>query len=381
MMEEGSQLDEEEPTAVGGERRDLKPWSWLFLISIPVILILMFTWYWQFAVVSIFLFLPTLRLFWWWRENQQYAGPLDHVVSSYAQGFYLIFAVSNVSAIVAFVLAQVLLVWLFVIFSGGTWNGRGEAINSLIEGGSWAAWVLTEECWKATFAFWAKERRAHVIGERNRETKAWVSAATATAFGYATSQSILFVCVFTAILAKDGKVTMEELGSLFLLAFIFGAVSQPLSILCSYLVGLELTRDTPPNQALRWPAAIRMAYVFQFFLWLAVFGSVSQIAGLVFMFFSVVALYIAICKRILYVESQLPFEYMSEAARLRRHLGFALLDTNEQAAAAAATSGACDNEMVEMHSTTTETAPETSTSNPLPVLADNTATPKDIVEL
>ena len=264
---EKEEEEEEFASRFSSPRRSLKPWSWLFVLSIPTILALMCVWYWQLALVSMTLMLPSGRLFWWWRENRQYAGPLDHVISSYAQGFYVIFVIANVSAFVAFSIA------FAVLETAASLVSDSASLHLLVMGCSFAAWVLTEEAWKVTFAFWAKQRRTHVIGDRNRETKAWVSAATATAFGYATSQSILFVIFFTAILSENG-ISASELRSLFLNGVLFGAISQPLSILTSHLIGLELTRDATPIQAIKWPAAARCAYVFQFFFWIAVFYSV-----------------------------------------------------------------------------------------------------------
>ena len=310
-----SQEEEEEDQNLF--RRRLKPWSWLFLGSLPVVFGLMFLWYWQFAVVSLMLFaLPSLRLFLWWRKNESFAGPLDHLISSFAQGFYLVFFVANVSASIAYIS-------VFLILSTFIPNVL------IVSGFAWSSWVALEEVWKAYFAAYQKNRRQHTVSKNSG--KAWVSAATATTFGYATSQSILFACVFAAVLGSDGKVTNKEFGDLVLFAYLFGLLTMPLTILTSYLIGLELTRDTPHLTAIRWPVCLRVLYVFQFFFWFAIFATVpgGPLLSFIFIAASVYAVYRATLKRIELVEAQLPFHLLTDLRRLRRNLGFSLLGNNE----------------------------------------------------
>jgi len=302
------------------EPRKLKPWSWTFLASLPVVFALMCLWYWQFALVSVFLFaLPSARLYAWWARNKDFAGPLDHLVSSYAQGFYLVFFVASVCAVFAFVVT-ISILGVFVALAGDS-----TFASLLVVGLGWIAWVCVEELWKVTFSYWQKKRRVHVVRDP-RQTKAWVVAATATAFGYATSQSILFTCAFAAIEAIDKKITDAELGYLFLFAFIFGSLSMPMTILTSYLQGLELTKDDSSFvRIVAWPVLLRSLYVFQFYFWVAVFGPVSFLLALFFILLTMVAVYYATFWRIRHVEAELPLDFMRSVAPLRRELGFALL--------------------------------------------------------
>mmetsp|Transcript_6809 Transcript_6809/g.9528 ORF Transcript_6809/g.9528 Transcript_6809/m.9528 type:complete len:409 (-) Transcript_6809:34-1260(-) len=343
--------------------RQLKPWSWLFLFTLPIILILMAVWYWQFAFISFLISLPSVRLYFWWYRNQEFAGPLDHLVSSYAQGFYLIFAVSNLSASLAFIATNATLRWLATVLIGNDIGGN-RYLKTLIEGAAWSAWVIVEEAWKVSFASWAKRRRAHVH-LNPRETKAWVSAATATAFGYATSQSILFVCVFTALFAVDDKISWTEFGWLLLYAFIFGAVAMPLSVLASYLAGLELTRATHPLLALIWPAGLRVAYVFQFFFWFTIFAKQDNLIHLFLIALSIVAVYYVTSRRIRFVESTLPINFIQNVAPLRRDFGFALLPSSENSDDNAF--GISSNREFRYSKQTTEMV--SVQTNPLPVLS------------
>ena len=259
------------------------------------------------------------------------------------------------------------------LLTGGEFSGRG-ALGWLVEGASWSAWVVCEEAWKVAFAAHAKQRRAHVIGEHNRNTKAWVLASTATAFGYATSQSILFCFLFTTLVSADGRVSLIELGWLVLYGLLFGAISQPLSILTSYLAGLELTRETAPAAALAWPALLRVAYVFQFFFWIACLGEASNWIALVLICVSVVAVYALAVRRVRHVQRALPFQLMEETQHLREVFGFRALnmtddDDDDQARAA-------------RHPRTATCELVTSTISPLPAEAGKVSvTDDDIVEL
>mmetsp|Transcript_9482 Transcript_9482/g.30973 ORF Transcript_9482/g.30973 Transcript_9482/m.30973 type:complete len:408 (+) Transcript_9482:100-1323(+) len=308
--------------------RALKPWSLLFCACLPLALMLSFLWYWQFALIAMVLCgVPTLRLFLWWKKNEDFAGPLDHVVSSFAQGFVVIFAAANASAAVGWLVTWLFLEFFFRIISAGAYDGGGP-LGLLIMGCAWSTWVTIEEMWKVSFARWQKQRRAHVVRDP-RETKAWISAATATAFGYATSQSVLFACLFAALLGADNKITWTEFGWLAVFAVAFGALSMPLTILTSYLIGLELTRDSPPATAIKWPVGLRVSYVFQFFLWYAAFRPVSGWLTLLFSLLSITAVYYATVKRIAFVEHQLPFDFLQNVAPLRRDLGFSLLPSGD----------------------------------------------------
>ena len=141
--------DAPEPTIAAG-LRSLKPWSALFAFAyLPLILILMTVWFWQCMFISLLILAPSLRLLFWWRRNSRYC-PLDHLVSSYAQGFVVIFLCVDVSGLVAFVMASSI---LFVLCDAGFCLFFVDAVR-------FSMWVAIEEAWKLGFAMCARARAA-----------------------------------------------------------------------------------------------------------------------------------------------------------------------------------------------------------------------------
>ena len=104
------------------EIKKFKPWTIGFVALLPLILLLMWVWHWQFMFVTLLLFMPSARLATWWRANR-HVCPLDHVLSSYAQGFVGLTICAMGPGIVAFFIVLVTSIPFFSL------------IAALLEGG------------------------------------------------------------------------------------------------------------------------------------------------------------------------------------------------------------------------------------------------------
>ena len=204
------------------EVKKLKPWTILFLALLPTILILIWSWHWQFFIVTLLLFLPTARLGAWWLANR-HVCPLDHVLSSYAQGFVGLTICAMGPGIVAFFIVLVTSIPFFSLIA------------------AFAAWVFVEEIMCVMFTRLSKRLRRHRVGAAGTATKAWAIFSTASSVGFATAQIILAMMIVFLIDASDHKISNGETGWLFMMVLIFAFFWMPMRIITSYLVGLELT--------------------------------------------------------------------------------------------------------------------------------------------
>merc|ERR1711916_316707 len=79
---------------------NLKCSNKLFLVSLVVVFLLFGLWHWEAPLIAILLVSPSSRLVFWWKNNMHVA-PLDHILASYAQGFWVLVVVGTFSAFIA----------------------------------------------------------------------------------------------------------------------------------------------------------------------------------------------------------------------------------------------------------------------------------------
>ena len=204
------------------EIKKFKPWTIGFVALLPTILLLMWVWHWEFMFVTLLLFMPSARLATWWRANR-HVCPLDHVLSSYAQGFVGLTICAMGPGLIAFFIVTIFPIPFINLIAG------------------FAAWAFVEEIMCVLFTRLSKRLRKHRVGAAGTATKAWAIFSTASSVGFATAQIILGMILVFAIDDADGKISGGEFGWLFMMALIFAFFWMPLRIICSYLVGLELT--------------------------------------------------------------------------------------------------------------------------------------------
>ena len=76
------------------------------------------SWHWEYTISSFALLVPTARLVWWWLKHQD-VSTLDHLVYSYALGFYPVFVIASGVAYTAWLFVGVFVVGLLLVLSGG----------------------------------------------------------------------------------------------------------------------------------------------------------------------------------------------------------------------------------------------------------------------
>mmetsp|Transcript_10079 Transcript_10079/g.26114 ORF Transcript_10079/g.26114 Transcript_10079/m.26114 type:complete len:584 (-) Transcript_10079:424-2175(-) len=335
------------------ERRLFKPLTVAFLSSYPVLLIAALAWRWQFGVVMLLLVLPPkLLLMQWWRASS-HVCPLEHVLSSFGQGFWVLATLAvatglpfyhftqGVSQVVLYLLGfSPIYVYLFSMLAG------------------FGAFILVEELWKLNFARWAMYKRQHRLG--GSSAKGFVVAAVSTSLGHACAISALLSLVVSWTMVRmaemaraqaeaygDGVYVADtpsdiELEWLIWWAFVFAGVSMPLNVVCSYEVALRLSLLTPaqlrierglrpsdarsptlcaPAELVRivaWPAVGRTLFAAQVPLWLMALPPAGASALIVI---SGGALYAAMVMRVRALEGSMPRMREGELQRF----GFALL--------------------------------------------------------
>jgi hypothetical protein len=227
-------------------------------------------WHWQFIMVSAILtaapiFLPRFGLASMWRKHPE--CPVDHLISSYAQGMtFPTFVIATGSALIAWLLTEIILgLILSPLFATALW-WLAYLVVRLVE---WTLFVAVEEYWKITFAISAKARRQHRVGDT--DTLAHTLGSLAGGIGYATAQGIAIVILLCAGLddasSAGGKtITPEETGLLVWLGLLLALMNIPLHSITSYLEGLDVTAgDKTMFEMLKLPVAIRSVFIFQFF--------------------------------------------------------------------------------------------------------------------
>ena len=302
----------------------LEPVSKAFLVSIPALLICFLAYHWQMFLCVLVLLLPTVRLALWWCKQGHAVVPLDYILQSFAKGFYILLILGTGCGFVAWLFASIIIYGLFEALFGNSnylgWFWLAEALR-------WCTFCFVEELWKGLFVRWDRLRRQEEVGAL---TRAHAISGVALSLGYATSQSLLFVLLITAILENNGdahaqathEITGDEFGLMVFFSFFFGAVSMPLNIMGTYLTGIainEAGEDSgecccmgggfdcdrcgyPPQgraglcaflRILRWPIALRTALITQFIVWIVVWGLVvgSWLLAFSFMVLSVAGLY------------------------------------------------------------------------------------------
>ena len=102
-----------EAKTIQGQLYKLKPWTYAQLALLGLILLLFLTWHWQLVLVVLALLIPTLgKLLMWWQKHPERC-PLDHVLSSYCLGLFVLAVPAMATALIAFVLTFWILAIIF----------------------------------------------------------------------------------------------------------------------------------------------------------------------------------------------------------------------------------------------------------------------------
>lgn len=285
------------------ERKLFKPLTFAFLASYPALVLGSLLWRWQFGVVALLLLLPPkLLLLQWWRGSA-HACPLEHVLSSFGQGFWLLAGIAVASGLPAFELTRGVVEVL--LFSAGL-PSLYVYVCSLLAG--FGAFIAVEEVWKLNFARWAMYKRQHRLGPAS--AKGFAIATVATSLGHACAISLLlslyvsWLMVHMAAVARDeargagarayaDAIPDIDFDWLVFWAFVFAGVAMPLNVACAYEVALrlsalgarELRIERGPRadgvgvgpslcapaallRVLAWPVAGRTLFLAQVPLWL-----------------------------------------------------------------------------------------------------------------
>lgn len=81
------------------------------------------------AMCSVVLLLPSLRLFVWWQLRGKEIVPLDYLISSYAQGFWILLVLGAGMGFVVWLLATIIFYLIaFAIF--GTSHFQVDHVSS-----------------------------------------------------------------------------------------------------------------------------------------------------------------------------------------------------------------------------------------------------------
>ena len=370
-----------EAKTIQGQLYKLKPWTYAQLALLVLILFLFLTWHWQLVLVVLALLIPTLgKLLMWWQKNPERC-PLDHVLSSYCLGLFVLAVPAMATALIAFVLAFWILVIIFFSLP------LPDALSLLLVFlGCWGVFCLIEDLWHVSALRRQNRRRAHHHRGPTAQRKAGAAYAAATAVGYATAQCVALTCIVTAFMdghsafelhderrhSKYGTITPNEGFFLFVLALIFTWYWLPLRLLCSHLLALEVARnDAAAQQAgnaqppaccscddacpatasgqmcghrcsgfwnvIGWPLTLRTLHMTSF-LYITIFLLGNFFLWLAVVFVSGALLMYGAWRRVLYVEDTID-PNAREAAGLRELYGFSLLagDAEEAAVAPPAT--------------------------------------------
>ena len=256
-----------EAKTIQGQLYKLKPWTYAQLALLVLILFLFLYWHWQLVLVVLALLIPTLgKLLTWWQKHPERC-PLDHVLSSYCLGLFVLAVPAMAPALIAFVLTFWILVIIFFSLP------LPDALSLLLVVlGCWGVFCLIEDLWHVSALRRQNRRRAHHHRGPTAQRKAGAAYAAATAVGYATAQCVALTCIVTAFMdghsafelpderrhSKFGTITPNEGFFLFVLALIFTWYWLPLRLMCSHLLALEVARsDAAASKAAGGAAATR----------------------------------------------------------------------------------------------------------------------------
>eukprot|EP00614_Pseudopedinella_elastica_P007164 CAMPEP_0172611494 /NCGR_PEP_ID=MMETSP1068-20121228/31164_1 /TAXON_ID=35684 /ORGANISM="Pseudopedinella elastica, Strain CCMP716" /LENGTH=555 /DNA_ID=CAMNT_0013415477 /DNA_START=69 /DNA_END=1736 /DNA_ORIENTATION=+ len=225
-------------------KNDLKPMSQFMLISVVVVLLFFLTWHWQMFFCALVLLLPTVRLYGWWYGQGHRVIPLDFIISSYAQGFWILIMLGTGLAFVTWIVASVFLYGIFGMMFGF------ETMLSwfwLVEFLRWGTFCAVEEILKAQFVRFDRIRRQHRVGP---SAKAHGVSALSLGLGYASAQVLLFMMLVTEILANNGgphaqkeqRIKFDEFGWMVFWSLFFGLVTMPLNLMATYMVGISVSK-------------------------------------------------------------------------------------------------------------------------------------------
>jgi len=371
-----------EAKTIQGQLYKLKPRTYAQLALLVLILFLFLYWHWQLVLVVLALLIPTLgKLLTWWQKHPERC-PLDHVLSSYCLGLFVLAVPAMATALIAFVLTFWILVIIFFSLP------LPDALSLLLVVlGCWGVFCLIEDLWHVSFLRRQNRARAHHHRGPTAQRKAGVAYAAATAVGYATAQCVALTCIVTAFMdghsyfewgserrhSEKGDITKTEGVFLFFFALIFTWYWLPLRLMCSHLLALEVARsDAAAQQAgnaapppccscddvcpatasgqmcghrcsgfwtvIAWPLTLRTLHMTSFLyitIWLL---GVSFWLWLAVVFVVGTLLMYGAWRRVLYVEDTID-PNAREAAGLRELYGFSLLagDADEAAVAPPAT--------------------------------------------
>lgn len=261
----------------------------LFFIGVfsLTILLVAVLWHWQFLIGCICILLPTVRLIFWWRKHREFCT-LDHVISSYALGSTILFIAATGVGFVAWIITAL---FFYLLFDSMTASSGVKVWIWFVEVFRWTAFIFVEELCKLCFV---RHDRLVTMQRGNGNERAHVIAASASALGYATAQSILFLWIVTLVMESDEehKIDNTELAELLIVTIIFSCISMPLNVMTSYLEAVavaQMYRREPPSaddtsrrmfppmprvreffSILIQPVMIRTLFVIQFFFWAAV---------------------------------------------------------------------------------------------------------------
>ncbi len=219
-----------EAKTIQGQLYKLKPRTYAQLALLVLILFLFLYWHWQLVLVVLALLIPTLgKLLTWWQKHPERC-PLDHVLSSYCLGLFVLAVPAMATALIAFVLTFWILVIIFFSLP------LPDALSLLLVVlGCWGVFCLIEDLWHVSFLRRQNRARAHHHRGPTAQRKAGVAYAAATAVGYATAQCVALTCIVTAFMdghsyfewgserrhSEKGDITKTEGVFLFFFALIF----------------------------------------------------------------------------------------------------------------------------------------------------------------
>ena len=361
-----------------GQAQRLKPWTVASLGALFLLVIAMGWWHWQLMLVVVALMGPTLgQLVRWWQRDPSRC-PLDHVLASYLSGLF-------VQSLVAMGTASVGALFFGLLFLGpvldfvhlfDVWQ-LGTLFYIFL---SWGMFCFIEDLWLVNALRAARRRRAHHFAGEKQRRAASVAYATASAVGYATAQCVALTCIVTAIMeghtafelheeeAKDGEITTNEAGFLFVLTLVFTWYWLPVRLLASHLEALEIelsphkagddeqtlagcdnlcplaprpAGSLPPDgdatdrgcccerfaglvTVIKWPWLLRTTHFTAFLYWFLILVDVHLFLWLAVAFLSWCAVVFVAVKRIKHLEDAMD-PNAAAATGLRELYGFALL--------------------------------------------------------
>lgn len=188
-----------EAKTIRGQARRLKPGTYAQLGLLAFILLLFLVWHWQLFLVVLALLTPTLgKLLLWWQQDPSRC-PLDHMLSSYCLGLFVL----AVPAMATAGLAMVLLVFPVLVLVVFSLPLPGALQLLLVFLGCWGAFCCIEDIWHVAFLRRQQRSRAHHHRGPHAQRRAAVAYAASTAVGYATAQCIALTCIVAAF-ARTG---------------------------------------------------------------------------------------------------------------------------------------------------------------------------------